>query len=147
MQVTSFKMTVYGPAQAQGSMRAFIPKGWKRPILTSTNPKLKSWRQEVTKAALRVANDSGMPMIAKGIGVSLSADFYFAKPKSKAKRVTQNTVRPDLSKLVRALEDGLTGVVYQDDSQIVEYKRIRKFYGLPERTEVQVEIKLPEIGG
>jgi len=38
MKVLTFQ--VYGEAQPQGSAKAFIPKGWKRPILTSDNAQL-----------------------------------------------------------------------------------------------------------
>jgi hypothetical protein len=44
---------------------------------------------------------------------------------------------PDLDKLVRGLNDALTGVVFEDDSQIDQIVAVKR-YGVPERTEVKV---------
>ena len=127
-------------------MRAFTPKGWKRPILTSDNPKLKSWRQEVTLSALQaspatyVCLESRLKEILfrRPLAVKLSAVFYMPRPKSR-KKAKHYTTRPDLSKLTRSLEDALTGVVWDDDSQVAQYGDVRKEYGEPPRTEVVVE--------
>ena len=44
-RVVTFR--VVGKAEPKGSVRAFTPKGWTRPILTSTNPRVKGWQQLV----------------------------------------------------------------------------------------------------
>ena len=51
--------TVYGEAQPKGSARAFIPRGWKRAVVTSDNPKLKSWEHTIrqTLQAVMVETD------------------------------------------------------------------------------------------
>lgn len=49
---------------------------------------------------------------------------------------------PDLSKLLRALEDGMTDVVWRDDAQVVQ-ATVRKLYvgeGDGPRTEVTVRL-------
>ena len=43
--------TVAGIAKPQGSAKAFMPKGWTRPIITSDNKNLKAWRDLVASAA------------------------------------------------------------------------------------------------
>jgi len=71
--------------------------------------------------------------------VSLSLVFYLPRPKShfgtgrnagklkpSAKRYPTTT--PDLTKLVRAVEDALKGVTWKDDSQVV-YQHNTKLYG------------------
>jgi Holliday junction resolvase RusA-like endonuclease len=63
--------------------------------------------------------------------------FYFAKPKSTKKSVTSKTTKPDVDKLLRAALDGMTGIIYEDDSQVTDAK-VGKFYGLPERAEIIV---------
>lgn len=46
--------------------------------------------------------------------------------------------KPDLLKLARAVEDGLTGVLYRDDSQIVE-EVLDKWFGEPACAIVRLE--------
>ena len=50
--------------------------------------------------------------------VAITIDFGLVKPKTSKR--TNPTVPPDLDKLIRAVLDGLTGVVYQDDAQVVK---------------------------
>lgn len=138
--------TVYGRPQPQGSMRAFTPKGWTRPILTSTNKNLKSWRQEVAIMAQSLMTSSKVEPVRRPLPVYVSASFIFQKPKSTPKKVVSNTKKPDIEKLCRALADALTGICYDDDSQIVELMAT-KSYGEPERTEISVRVisELPAI--
>jgi crossover junction endodeoxyribonuclease RusA len=125
--------TVYGKAEPQGSTRAFIPKGWKRAIITSDNPKLKSWRQELAKVSMQACRHKGEFPLSEAVGVVLT--FIFAPPK-KPKSVYKTT-RPDLDKLMRSTLDGMTGIVYDDDSQVVKAE-LSKGYGVPERVEIFV---------
>lgn len=117
-----------------------MPKGWKRPILTSDNKDLKSFRQEVSRAALVARQQAGFTdlIFGKHEPVEVSFDFCFQRPPSVPKKREHHVVRPDLSKLVRAAEDSLTGIIYMDDSQIVSYGRTRKHYGSPERVELTI---------
>jgi crossover junction endodeoxyribonuclease RusA len=95
-------------------MRAFVPKGWTRPVLTSTNPKVKGWQQLVAEQAQQVAED-GLFVGPVAMGVV----FHLPRPQSLPKRILHHTKKPDLDKLVRALKDALKGVLYTDDSQVV----------------------------
>jgi Holliday junction resolvase RusA-like endonuclease len=113
---------VFGIAQPKGSTRAFIPKGWRRPIITTDNPKSKGWQQLVAEQAQAVA--------AEGLflsPVALTVTFHLPRPQSLPKRVVQHTKKPDLDKLVRSTKDALKGVLYGDDAQVVEL-RARKVY-------------------
>jgi crossover junction endodeoxyribonuclease RusA len=131
----SFEIEVFGHPQPQGSTRAFIPKGWTRPIITSDNPALKSWRQEVTTAALE-ARPKGFPL-PSGCPVNLAVVFYFAPPKSKKGKSAWKSTRPDVDKLLRAVQDALSGVAYADDSQIA-CAYVQKVFGSPERVRIEV---------
>lgn len=46
--------------------------------------------------------------------------------------------RPDVDNLAKAITDGLNGVAYKDDSQIVELK-IAKNYGTSDRVDIEIE--------
>ena len=138
LEVISF--TVFGKPEPQGSTRAFIPKGWKRPIITSTNKALKPYRQEVSRTALETCQAAGKVMpFGKHEPVELSVNFYFERPPSAPKKRSFPVVKPDLDKLVRAVKDAMSGIVYHDDAQVVGYGNIRKHYGTPERTEITVK--------
>lgn len=139
------RFTVYGIPQPQGSSRAFMPKGAKFPVVTSDNPKLKSWRQELAKVAIG-ATENAMRQnlfcafpLEKKIALVVTANFFFAKPKSAKKSTVAKTTKPDVDKLLRAALDGMTGIVYHDDSQVTG-AMVGKFFGLPERAEIIVTL-------
>jgi Holliday junction resolvase RusA-like endonuclease len=129
--------TVYGRAQPQGSTRAFIPKGWSRAIITSDNPRLKSWRQELARAAMAACCDAEMDEFPVTVRVPLQVAlrFYFSRPKKV--NCQHKTTRPDVDKLMRAALDGMTGIVYHDDSQ-VSHAMVSKEFGDPQRVEIYV---------
>lgn len=69
--------------------------------------------------------------------VKVTCSFVFHIPKSVKNR-TLPWVKPDLDKLVRAVLDGLTGVAYEDDSQVV-ILQARKTYGAIEGVWIEIE--------
>ena len=126
---TALSFTVWGIAQPKGSTRAFVPKGWTRAVVTAANSKTKGWQELVAEAAL-VAMPS--PTLIAG-PIALSVSFYLPRPKSIKTRTVPHTKKPDLDKLVRAVKDGLTRIVWHDDAQVVEVKAW-KFYADPHVT-------------
>jgi crossover junction endodeoxyribonuclease RusA len=98
---------VKGRPVPQGSMK-FIRPGV---MIHSRSQDLALWRADVA----RNAELFGFKPIASAVKVEL--DFIIARPKS-AKRAFPS-VKPDLDKLIRAVLDGLTGVAYEDDSQVI----------------------------
>jgi len=131
--------TVYCKPEPQGSSKAFIPKGWKRPIITSDNRELKSYRQQVSVVALAEMRKAGLVPIDSKHRVRLTARFYFQRPKSK-KKASPMVTRPDLDKLLRAVGDALSkGIYYGDDSQVTSFGDSEELYDEPERTEITIE--------
>lgn len=102
-------------------MRAFVIG--KRAVMTSTNKRLKSWRERVAQTARDVG--WGGELIDGPVSVMMV--FYVARPRShfNAKGLKANAPKlpashvGDLDKLVRAIGDALTGVVWTDDRRIV----------------------------
>lgn len=129
--------TIYGIPQPQGSTRAFIPKGWSRPVITTDNKSLKPWRQDVSQTAQLEMQKAGLSIV-QNKPIFLCANFYFDRPKSLKKSIVQKITKPDLDKLFRALSDALTGIVFKDDSQIVASTVVKSF-GAP-RMEVGVQV-------
>lgn len=120
LQVVDF--FVPGIPQPQGSAKAFVVAGRAR--ITSDNPKLHSWRVDVRSRASECAT---APIAGP---VSLSVQFYLPRPRGhfgtgrneallRPGAPMYPAVKPDLDKLVRAVGDALTGVVWRDDAQVV----------------------------
>ena len=98
---------VKGRPVPQGSMK-FIRPGV---MIHSRSQELALWRADIA----RNAELFGFKPITSAVKVEL--DFVMNRPKS-TKRVFPS-VKPDLDKLIRAVLDGLTGVAYEDDSQVI----------------------------
>lgn len=106
--------------------------------MTSSNKNLNGWRQSVRNEAQHAVEQHTWALARrKDEAIELSIDFDFLKPASKSKKVTQMTTRPDLDKLVRAVGDALTGILYEDDSQVV-LVRARKQYALSTGARIEV---------
>ncbi|MDH4123597.1 MAG: RusA family crossover junction endodeoxyribonuclease [Thermoplasmata archaeon] len=106
---------VLGEPVPQGSTKAFITKSGK-PIITHSNKNLKQWRQRIA-----TEGQKGRPTRwDMDQAILLGIDFLMPRPKSLPKKVKEDVKRPDLDKLVRAVLDGLTGIYFNDDSQVVQ---------------------------
>jgi Holliday junction resolvase RusA-like endonuclease len=140
--VKEVKFIAYVKPEPQGSSRAFIVKGqWGKPdraVVTSDNKDLKSFRSEVTREAIRAVSADNLPrpVAEKHVPVSIELDFYFQKPQSVSKKRTEMVVRPDCDKCIRSVLDSCTGVLFEDDAQVVCIVA-RKHYGCPERVEIR----------
>lgn len=124
-QISDLSFTVWGVAQPKGSTRAFVPKGWTRPIVTSDNPKNKGWQQLVAEAAGRARDKCGSALLEGPI--KLRVAFYLPRPKSLPRKVVHHIKKPDVDKLLRSVKDGLKSVAWHDDSQVVDARAL-KFY-------------------
>lgn len=74
--------------------------------------------------------------------VALTVKAYYVKPKSWSKRRAARELyklsKPDLSNIVKAIEDALNESAYADDAQIVQHSAWK---GWGERNEIVVEIE------
>ena len=144
------RFVVPGRARTQGSYQPFIykvdkadPDTWVARVRAVQTDELKAWRRLVGMYARREFSDTGM--IPKGRPVRVTCTFYLARPKAHYRTNGQlkdwapdrPTVVPDGDKLVRAVWDALTGIAYEDDSQVCEWLG-EKLYGKP-RVVIEVE--------
>lgn len=118
------RFVVAGVSQPQGSSSAFVPKGWKRPIVTSANKNLKFWRQAIAStAAVAMVQSRAQPFTAGPI--ALDVTFYLPRPKRFLTKKwaavdVPHVSTPDTDKLLRGCKDALTRVVWRDDSQVTD---------------------------
>lgn len=129
------RLTVYGCPVPQGSSKAFYVKKLGRSVITSANKGLKPWRQMISETAIAET----ITFFPKGVALRMTLDFYFTRPPSAPKARTRPVVRPDTDKLIRSILDALTGIAYEDDSQVVSFGRVDKWYGSPERVEISIQ--------
>jgi crossover junction endodeoxyribonuclease RusA len=110
----------------QGSMKVIHGR-----VLHSQGSALAAWRSTIAwEAKLAGATTHNLP-------VKITVVFIMPRPKSVKRPYP--SVAPDLDKLIRAVLDGLTGIAYDDDSQVVEI-HAHKIYGSPAGAEVRLEI-------
>lgn len=140
--MTVIGFTVYGKSEPAGSKTAYV-RG-NRAIVTDANKKSKPWKGVVAKTAAEARAERGIPLMTGP--VSLDVVFIRARPKGhygtgrnaatiKPSAPEHPTTKPDATKLLRGVEDALTGILWQDDAQIV-VQHVRKEYGDPERCEI-----------
>lgn len=133
-------IVVHGHPAPQGSKR-HVGNG----VMIEMSKGVKPWRQDVKAAALdaMAAGQIGaVPVHRPALDGPLAASIVFTMrdqpagrpawwPKTRrwsGKYRTRPASTPDLSKLLRATEDALTGVVWKDDARVVEYTRLAKYY-------------------
>lgn len=125
------RFIVYGDAAPQGSKSFKGIRGGKA-ILAESSKRNKPWRQEVSGTAMLYRQQ---PLWDQAI--KLKVTFYTARPKSLAKKKLRRASRPDLSKLVRSIEDAMEGIIYKDDGRI-DHIEARKKFGDPARVVIEM---------
>jgi Holliday junction resolvase RusA-like endonuclease len=123
---------IIGRPIPKGSTRAFTHKKTGKIITMQQNANnLYAWQDKITYEAAKNFEEPTRE------AVNLKIIFCFCKPKTAKRKYP--TVRPDLDKLIRAVLDGLTGIVYFDDSQVVQIES-QKIYDESDFCVVEVEI-------
>lgn len=121
------RLVVLGVPVAQGSKNAFYDKKAKRCRIVDVNPKgLTAWRRAVNEAAKAWRERKGGDPFDGPVVLSMT--FTLARPPSATREWPH--VAPDLDKLVRAVLDALTKVLYSDDSRVVAVLACKR-YGTP----------------
>lgn len=147
--MTSIEFTIYGLARPAGSKKGFYNQKAGRVIITDANASSRPWKAQVSDAAAQAMtyhDDEGtsgyLPPLDGPLALELV--FYVPRPKGhygkrglKPSAPEFPTVKPDVLKLARAVEDALSGIAYRDDSQIVT-EFLLKRYGEPARCSVLI---------
>jgi Holliday junction resolvase RusA-like endonuclease len=133
---------VPGVPAPKGSTKAFINRRTGHPIITADNRDAqKAWQSIVTMTAMsrikRPTSDA----------VRVTALFLMKRPKSLPKYVESHVKKPDLDKLARCLLDGMTGVVFNDDSQVVGLDATKRYAVAGEMTGCHVGISESTVTG
>lgn len=123
-------LTVYGHPVPKARARTVRMKNGR--TMSFTPAKTANWEDSIRAQALR----SRPGQLLDGPLV-MEATFYLLRPKSKPKKVKYPDTKPDLDNLVKSVKDALEGIIYTNDSRIVE-EVVRKRYDDPPRVEITV---------
>ena len=107
-----------------------------QPTKTHRRGRLRRWQAKVRAAASAAWRRAFGEQVPWDCSCELAVEFVLPRPAGDWLRPGQLRagaredceVKPDLSKLVRAVEDALTGVVYTDDARVVRYGETWKRY-------------------
>jgi Holliday junction resolvase RusA-like endonuclease len=134
--------TVYGEPAPGGSKIPGMAKNGKM-FVRDDNPRTREWKDRVGQVAGELMRNRELyPGPLK-----LTVVFYRPRPKghyTSKGGLTRSApkhpiTKPDLTKLIRPLEDALRGIVFKDDAQICQ-THAGKLYGEPARVEVKVQV-------
>jgi crossover junction endodeoxyribonuclease RusA len=103
---------IAGLPRPQGSKKAFNRGG--RIVLVEAAVGLKEWRELVG----RMYKSRNLEFYARPAAVVV--DLIFLLPQIKKPRQRYPTGKPDVDKLSRGILDSLSGIAYEDDSQVVQ---------------------------
>ena len=129
MPKRNLEVFVPGTPIQQGSMKAFPIRHSNGTLGVSMvhnkGNLLTAWRERIRVALIEKypeqldgsQTDGGY--FKQYVPVVLEVTFYLAKPKSNKLKEPSNK-KADLDKLVRAVNDALSGLVFYDDSQVVK---------------------------
>lgn len=158
------EFTVVGRSVPQGSKRVV---GFKKSrisgrmvsVMAESSRSHKPWRELVSLQAV-VAAFSPLGREAAKIfshpqqALKLEATFYLARPASHwsssgglsatGRKYRHPTARPDVSKLLRSIEDSMTGRIYYDDSQIVTESISKRWCDHKQDERVEIRITLAD---
>jgi len=139
----------YNPRTKSGDL---IFKNGKPIIDTKTPDKTKAYEQYVSLIARQAAAQSGLRQpVPLRTPITLGCIFYLPIPSSWSQKKKnrarsgelEHTSRPDLSNLLKSIEDGAEGVLWKNDSQINVYGTVdgeppKKLYSDEPRVEIEM---------
>ncbi len=114
------RLVVYGTALPQGSKSARgVQARATLPAVFGDGPRRRKAGREAGGDAARAWQVTNKAPLLEG-PIAFEAWFYLPRPQSAAKRIFAPAKKPDASKLLRSVEDALTGIIWHDDAQVVD---------------------------
>jgi Holliday junction resolvase RusA-like endonuclease len=112
------------------------PKSLLRPRISKKGKLYDTQKSLKHKLAILIKNQLCGAMFLEG-PLRLEVIFCFAKSRRRTDSDYYHIYRPDLSNLIKLIEDVCTRLLYHDDCQIAQIQAI-KVYSSPARTEFTV---------
>lgn len=113
-----------------------------------------AWRERAAACGADARTKAGLDLIPVHVPIAVTFEFRIPRPKyHSAKRGglkpqyadIMPTSDPDTTKLIRSIEDGLTGIIWDDDAGIVVQHASKRYAdpGEPTGCRVTVEVRDP----
>ncbi len=146
---------VFGTPVPQGSKRAWYNQTTKQVMMTEdAGARHSSWRWELSSQARQAMSDAGyvapfdQPILCALIFQQHRPGSHYGSGKY-SQRVRPSAPRhpgrmPDLDKLVRAVFDSLTSIVWIDDAQVVRLTAMKKYIDRWEEEGVAIHVSTYE---
>ncbi len=123
--------TIPGEPVAKGRARAFIRAGHVGHYTPDKTARYENLvRLAAQQAMVGIAPIEGAVSLTMRAIFSIPASWSMKKQRAAALGEFAHTKRPDLDNVLKAIKDGSNGVVWKDDSQVVDV-RASKRYGAP----------------
>jgi Holliday junction resolvase RusA-like endonuclease len=116
----TFTFFVVGNPRTKGSKSLMRTNGGRYIMIEAGGNKLKKWMRSVKVKALLTFKEP-----IEG-AIRIDCCFQFRRPKSVKDRLIPH-VRPDLDKLLRAINDALTGIAFKDDAQVTKIIATKRY--------------------
>ena len=136
---SEIEFTVWGEPVPQGRAR-FARRG---NFVTTYDPeKSRNYKHDVKLAAIQVKPET--PLEGP---ISLTVKVFRSIPKSFGKKKVAQALagelrpitKPDLKNIITGIEDALKGIIWKDDSQVVDFGKSSKWYSENPRVEVVIK--------
>lgn len=144
-----YSFFVPGRPGSAGSKKIFPRKGGGKPIVAPDSKYQKPWQDSVKWVFMETY---GRPVPLTG-GIILEITFFLKRPQShyrhhkgqisgqlKPGAPIHQTSNPDLTKLVRATEDALTGLAWQDDAQVTSILANKGYANGPTGADIEINL-------
>lgn len=117
------------------------PEAKQRPRFNRTTGR--AYTAEKTRKFENAVNALAKEHVSEPLNGAVSLSIVFVAPRLKAEPKSQaerkyKTSRPDLSNLIKSLEDGLEGALFNNDAQVVKLSAEKVYAGLGESPHIEI---------
>ncbi len=139
---------IIGRPAPKGSPRIVRNKGSRKIKVLKDSEKTEIWHETVARAALRAMEGKRQPaFVHRALYARLM--FRFRRPAGhftkrgtlRASAPAYPAVKPDIDKLVRATLDPLEGIIYDNDSRIVQLLVTKRYLEPGEAEGAHIELR------
>jgi Holliday junction resolvase RusA-like endonuclease len=132
------KFVVIGEPVAQGRPRFSSKSGFVRAYDPEKSRKYKDYVRRVAQEYAPREPLQGQLQVEIDVYKSCLKSFSKKKIEQAENKELRPTTKPDVDNYAKGIKDALNGLVWRDDSQVVDL-RVQKFYSKSPRVEVRVK--------